>query len=70
MIKKEYLPQLMFILGIFKVILMIVLGIYIFLSPSFNYLPKYFRTIFAIIIIAYGLFRLVNIVYKFKKQVA
>ena len=70
MIKKEYFTQLMFILGIMKVMLIIILGIYIFMSSSFNYMPKYFRMIFAIVIIAYGFFRFVNILYKLKKRVA
>jgi len=68
MIKKENLPQLMFILGIMKVILIIVLGIYILTSSSFDYLPKYFRPVFAMIIIAYGVYRLTNILYKFKNK--
>lgn len=68
MTKKEYLAPLMLILGILKVILIIILGIFILLSSSFDYLPKYFRTIFAIVIIAYGLFRSVSVFNKFKKK--
>ena len=66
--KKEVLSQMRFILGIMKVMLIIILGIYILMVSSFDYLPKYLRTIFAIVIIAYGFFRLVNILYKFKKR--
>lgn len=68
MTKKEYLPPVMLILGIMKVIFIIILGIFILLSSSFDYLPKYFRTIFAIVIIAYGLFRSVSVFNKFKKK--
>lgn len=66
MIKKEDFAQLMLILGIMKVILIIILGIYILLSSSFDYFPKYFRMIFAVVIIAYGFSRLFSIFYKFK----
>jgi len=66
--KKEVLSQVPLILGIMKVMLIIILGICVLMVSSFDYLPKYFRTIFAIIIIAYGLFRLITILYKFKKE--
>lgn len=69
MIKKENLLQPMFYLGIMKVILIIVLGIYILTSSSFDYLPKYFRPVFALIIIAYGVYRLMSIFFKFKNKV-
>lgn len=68
MIKKENLAHLMSIFGIMKVILIIVLGTYILISSRFDYLPKYFRPVFAMVIIAYGVFRLVNILFKFKNK--
>ena len=68
MMKKEYLAQIMIIFGIMMVILIIILGIYILLSPSLDYWPKYFRTIFAVIIIAYGFYRSMNMFNKYKKQ--
>ena len=68
MMKKEYLAQLMLFFGIIMVILIIILGIYILLSPSFDYWPKYFRTIFSIVTIAYGFYRSMNIFNKFKNQ--
>jgi len=66
--KKEVLSQVTLILGILKVLLIIILGIFILISSHFDYLPKYFRTIFAVVIMAYGFFRLVGIIYKFKKK--
>jgi len=68
MMKKEYLAQLMLIFGIMMVILIIVLGIYILLSSALNYWPKYFRAIFATGIIAYGSYRLVNILHKYENK--
>jgi len=70
MIKKEYIAQLMLIFGIMMVILILVSGIYILLSPSLNYWPKNFRTVFAVIIISYGFYRSVNIFIKFKNKEA
>jgi len=68
MIKKEYIAQLMLIFGIMMVILILVSGIYILLSPSLNYWPKYFRTIFAVVIFGYGFYRSVNIFYNYNKK--
>jgi len=44
------------------------LGIFIVFSNYFSYLPKNYRIIFAFLIVAYGSFRLVTIVYKPKSQ--
>lgn len=60
----------MLIFGIMMVILILVSGIYILLSPSLNYWPKNFRTVFAVIIISYGFYRTVNIFTKFKNKEA
>jgi len=66
--KKEVLSQVTLILGILKIVLIIVLGIFILMSSHFDYLPKYFRTIFAVVIMGYGFFRLVGIIYKLKNR--
>lgn len=58
----------MLIIGIMMAILIIVLGIYILLSPLLNYWPKYFRMIFAMIIIVYGFYRSVNMFHKYKNK--
>ncbi len=70
MIKKEYIAQLMLIIGVMMVILIVVLGFYILISPSLDYWPKNFRTIFAIVTIAYGFYRSMNIFHKFKNKEA
>jgi uncharacterized membrane protein len=68
MIKKEFLGQMMLIFGIVMVILIIILGIYILIAPSLDYWPVYFRTIFALFIIAYGIYRSLNIFQKYKNR--
>jgi hypothetical protein len=68
MIKKDISGQVMSIFGLMMVIMLIIAGIFILISPSLGNWPKNFRTIFAIVIIAYGLFRLVNIIMKFKNR--
>jgi len=68
MMKKEYLSQILLIFGIMMVVLIIVLGIYILLSPSLVYWPKYFRMIFALGIITYGFYRSVIIFHTYKKK--
>jgi len=68
MIKKEYFAHLMFIFGILTVIMIIFLGIYVLLSESLNYWPKYFRTIFAVVLLVYGFYRSVNMFYKYKTR--
>jgi cytochrome c biogenesis protein CcdA len=70
MIKKLYFASFMMILGITMAISIVMIGIYTLLSPSFSYWPKYFRTIFAMMMIAYGLYRSVKIfrIYKNKED--
>lgn len=60
----------MLIIGIMTAILILFSGVYILLSPSLNYWPKNFRTVFAVIIISYGFYRSVNIFIKFKNKEA
>lgn len=66
--KKEYLAHLMLVFGIMIVVLIIALGVYILLSPSFDNQPKYLRMIFAGVIMTYGFYRVVTIFYKFKNK--
>ena len=66
--KKEYLAHLMLVFGIMIVVLIIALGVYILLSPSFDNQPKYLRMIFAGVIMTYGFYRAVTIFYKFKNK--
>jgi cytochrome c biogenesis protein CcdA len=68
MTKKEYLTQIMLIIGIMVVFLIIILGIYILLSPTFDHWPKYVRVAFSIAIIGYGFYRSVNIFHQYKNK--
>ena len=70
MMKKANFAQLMLIFGIMMAILIVMLRAYILLSRSFSYWPRYFRTIFAAIMIVYGFYRSVNIyqIYKNKED--
>jgi hypothetical protein len=45
------------------------LGVFLVFSNYFSYMPKNYRIIFAFLMIAYGSFRLVAIIYKPKSQV-
>ena len=66
--KKEYLAHLMLVFGIMIVLLIIAVGVYILLSPSLDNQPKYFRMIFAGVIMTYGFYRAVTIFSKFKNK--
>jgi hypothetical protein len=50
------------------ILLLIALGLFMLFSDFFYYMPKNYRIIFALIIIAYGSFRLVTIINKPKSQ--
>ena len=65
---RENLSNLMVIFGIIMVILIIISGFFILVSPSLSYWPKKARTIFALIIIAYGFYRSVNLFHNFKNK--
>jgi hypothetical protein len=56
------------IFGLLIVILLIILGFYIIFSKYFEYIPSNFRFVMGFFIIAYGAFRLVNIIVKSKKN--
>ena len=58
----------MLVFGIMIVLLIIAVGVYILLSPSLDNQPKYFRMIFAGVIITYGFYRAVTIFSKFKNK--
>jgi len=66
--KKENFAQIMLIFGIVTVILIIVAGISILVSPSLTNLPEYLRTIFAVVVIGYGSYRLVNMFHLYKNK--
>jgi len=67
MIKKNSLPDIMTILGFTVAALFLAFGLYILFSDQMAFVPKEFRTIFGVIVISYGLFRLV-IIYQKSKQ--
>jgi hypothetical protein len=48
--------------------LFLALGIFLVFSNYFSYMPKNYRIIFAFLIVAYGTFRLVTIIYKPKTE--
>ena len=68
MVKKDYLALGKLTLGIMKVLLIIILGVYILLSPTATHMPRHFSTIFALVIIAYGIYRSISIVQKYKHK--
>ena len=68
MIQKKGRGQLMKIFGVIVVLLILIAGIYLLVSPSMNLWPRNIRIIFALIIITYGFFRLFTIVHLSKKR--
>jgi hypothetical protein len=56
------------IFGLLVVILLVILGIYVLFSKQFEYIPSNFRFVIGFFIIAYGAFRLVNIIVKSKRN--
>jgi len=66
--KKEYLVHLILVFGIMMVVLIIALVEQILLSRSFDNQPKYFRMIFAGVIMTYGFYRAGTIFSKFKNK--
>jgi len=45
-----------------------ILGVYLLVSPSFNYLPKEVRVIFSVFLFLYGAYRLVRVLTKRKEE--
>jgi hypothetical protein len=68
MIKKIYLAQIMSIFEKKLVILLMITGFYLLLIASLNYWPKYFRTIFAVVIFGYWSYRSVNLFHQYKNK--
>ena len=68
MVKKDYLARGKFALGIMKVLLIIILGVYILFSPTATHMPRHFSTIFALVILAYGIYRTVSIIQKYRNK--
>jgi len=68
MVKKDYLARGKLTLGIMKVLLIIILGVYILFSPTATRMPRHFSTIFAMVIIAYGIYRSVCIIQKYRNK--
>jgi uncharacterized membrane protein HdeD (DUF308 family) len=56
------------IFGVLVVICLLILGVMILFSSYFQYIPSNFRFIIGFFIIAYGAFRIVNIVVKSKQK--
>jgi uncharacterized membrane protein len=48
----------------FVIALFIILGLMLVFSNYFEYLPLNFRIIFAVLLVAYGSFRFVSIIFK------
>jgi hypothetical protein len=58
----------MSIFGIIFVIHLMFTGFYLILTPSLNYWLKYFRTVFAVFIFGYGVYRSANIYHQYKNK--
>lgn len=56
------------IFGLGVVVLLIILGFSLMFSKYFQYIPSNFRFFIGVFVIAYGAFRLVNIIIKFKNK--
>jgi heme/copper-type cytochrome/quinol oxidase subunit 4 len=68
MIKRDFMPDIMTIIGYAVAALFVVLGFYMILSPKMVNMQKEFRTIFGVVVIGYGLFRSVIIFQKSKQR--
>ena len=58
----------MSVLGIIWMFLLIATGFNTLLTPSFDFGPRYFRTVFVVLIFGYGLYRSVNIFNHYKNK--
>lgn len=54
------------IFSLFMVVVYIGLGVFLFMTHSFDYVPSTFRFVFAIIMILYGIFRFIRVYYKLR----
>jgi prepilin signal peptidase PulO-like enzyme (type II secretory pathway) len=66
MIKKDSLPDVMTIVGYVVATLFIAMGLYMLFGAAMKSIPKEFRNIFGVVVIGYGVFRLVLIYQKSK----
>jgi pilus assembly protein TadC len=67
MIKKDFMPNVMTVLGFSVAALFLAFGLYVLFAPQMANVPREFRNIFGIIVIGYGLFRAV-IIYQKQRQ--
>jgi flagellar motor component MotA len=67
MIKRDFMPDIMTIIGYAVAALFVVLGFYMLFMWQNTYLPKTVHTIFGVVVIGYGLFRSVIIFQKSKQ---
>lgn len=67
MFRKNPVTNIMTVFAFAVAALILVLGIYIMFLPQLANLPKEYKSIFGIVIIGYGLFRMV-IIYQKSKQ--
>jgi hypothetical protein len=69
MFNKDSMPDFMSIVGYAVAFLFVIFGLYIMLTPQIaNSLSPEFRTIFGVVIIGYGIFRMVIIYQKGKHR--
>lgn len=54
--------------GLIIVVLILLTGLILIFSSYFDYVPKNIRIVMGFLLIAYGSFRLANIIIKQKKQ--
>jgi hypothetical protein len=66
---KNNIATYYWLFGVLVVILLITLGFVIIFSNYFEYIPSNFRFVIGFLIIAYGAFRLVNIIIKSKREI-
>jgi len=68
MIKKIFQAQIISFLGIISLAILMFAGFYLLFSPSFNYWPNFFRTVFVLIIFGYVIYRSMNIYHHYKSK--
>jgi len=54
--------------GLIIVLLILLTGLVLIFSSHFDYMPKNIRIVMGFLLIAYGSFRLVNMIIKLKNQ--
>jgi hypothetical protein len=69
MIKRDFLPNIMTMVGYAVAALFVILGFFVLFSPQVKkVLPNDFRNIFGVVMIGYGLLRTVVIYSKSKQR--